>query len=270
MARSRVSDPAQLTFLGVMSGEWLKLRTQRGFVWATALGVVASAGFSALGGYLLRTEWNNSASSVVSLAASMPTTGVLVASQLVGLGLCIWLAGEFVSGSNYLTLLAVPRRSLVFSARALLVILVGVITGCTVALFGAVSALVVVGPDVMAEVLSSGDFWVNVWLALAVSVSMVLLFFAAAVVARRSLPAVGIVAALLYLLPTIEGTASIFGMSLLPRVLQWFPGSLVSGALAAQSGASTSAPSPLVASVLLILWCLLFVAGAAWGFARYE
>jgi ABC-2 type transport system permease protein len=271
LARSGVPAPAKLTFIGVVAGEWLKLRKQRSFAWATLSALLMSAAVCALGASLLGDEWNKDPVAALGLATSMPSSSIIIASTLFGLGLCIWLAGEFVSGSNYLTLLVVPRRGLVFWARLGLVGVLAVLFSVAVALIGTGAALLVLGPDNMSRVVSQSDFWLSTLATLVVCVSTALLYFAAATLTCRSLPAVGIVAVLLLVLPSLGSYVSLVGgPAILSQMLGCSPGSLMSDVLAVGPGALTTGFSPFVASLLLIVWSVLLVAGAAWRFQRYE
>lgn len=271
MAASGISVPARMTFAGVMAGEWLKLRKQRSFIWATLSALAVCGAVSALAGSLLRDDWNKDPAGALGLATTMPSSSVSLAALLFGLGLCVWLAGEFVSGSNYLTLLAVPRRSVVFTARLALVSILSLLFGGVVALIGTGAAFLFVGSERMFQVVLEGNFWASTLVTLLVCVSTAVLYFVAATLVRRSLPAVGIVAALFFVLPSVKAYSSLSGESTaLSRILGCFPGSLMSSALMGLSGDGVSAFSPLGASLLLILWSVLLLAGAAWRFASYE
>lgn len=260
-----------MTFIGVMAGEWLKLRKQRSFVWATLSALVVSMALSALGGSLLKDEWSKDPVGALGLTVSMPSTAVYPAALLFGLGLCVWLAGEFLSGSNYLMLLVVPRRVVLFCARLALAGILSLLLGAVVAFVGAGSAFLFVGPDRMSAAVSETAFWGSTAVTLLISVSTALLYFAAATLTRRSLPAVGIIAVLFFVLPSVEAYASFMGgPAVVSQALHCLPGSLASNALAGSSGGATVGFSSFVASVLLMSWSLLLVAGAAWRFSRYE
>ena len=261
----------KLTYARVMVAEWLKLRTQRGFTWATVTALVVAVMVSALGGALLRDEWATDPAAALNTAVSAPTSNIGIAGLVFGLGLCTWLAGEFASGSNYLSLLAIPRRKLLFSARLGLVTILAVAFGGVAALIGFGSALLFVGYDRMAPVVSDGTFWINVVMTLVVSVSLVLIYFAAAILTRRSLPAVGLMAVLFLAMPNVAAAASFLdGPRALSLILGSFPGSLVTDVLMGSSGDSSATFGPIAASVLLVSWSVLLVGVSARRFARYE
>lgn len=256
----------KLTFVGVMAGEWLKLRKQRSFVWATWSALLVCVAVSALGGSLLKDDWSKDPVGAIGLAVTAPSSSVSIASLLFGLGLCVWLAGEYASGSNYLTLLAVPRRGLVFAARLGLVSALSLLFGAVTALIGTGAALLFVGPSLMWRIVSEGGFWASVSVTLVVCLSTALLYFAAATLTRRSLPAVGAMAVLFFVMPSIPAyMAFSHGPSVLSRILGSLPGSLASQALTGLSAeAAAPAYSSLTASALLMAWSALLVAGAAW------
>jgi len=271
VTNSELHSTMQLTYARVMAAEWLKLRTQRSFTWATVTALVVAVMVSALGGALLRDEWATDPAAAFDTAVSAPTSSIFITGLVFGLGLCIWLAGEFVSGSNYLSLLAVPRRGLVFSARLVLVTILAVAFGCVAALIGFGSALLFIGPDRMVPVVSDGAFWVNVVMTLGISVLVALLYFSAAILTRRSLPAVGLMAVLFFVMPNVAAAVSLLdGPHALALVLDSFPGSLVSDVLMWSSADSNASFEPLAACVLLVSWCALLVGASARRFAKYE
>lgn len=140
-----------------------------------------------------------------------------------------------------------------------------------VALIGTGSAFLFAGSDLMMQVVAEGDFWASILVTLVVCVSTALLYFVAATLARRSLPAVGIMAVLFFVLPNIEAYVEFSGGPVvLSRILSSLPGSLASQALMGSSGEAASAYSALAACLFLVSWSALLVAGAAWRYARYE
>ncbi|MDZ4179827.1 MAG: ABC transporter permease [Coriobacteriia bacterium] len=271
MTASELHSTMKLTYVRVLAAEWLKLRTQRGFTWATVTALVVAAMVSALGGALLREEWATDPAGAFDTAVSAPASSIGIAGLIFGLGLCTWLAGEFVSGSNYLSLLVIPKRRLVFSARLGLVSILAVAFGGAAALIGFGSALLFVGAERMAPVVSDAAFWINVVMTLVVSVSLVLLYFAAATLTRRSLPAVGLMAVLFFVMPNIAAAVSFLdGPRALSLILGGFPGSLVTDVLMASSDDANATFGPIAASFLLVSWSVLLVSVSARRFARYE
>jgi len=271
VATSERPETVKLTYVRVMAAEWLKLRTHRGFAWATVTAVIVSALMSALGGYLVREDWTRDPAGALTLATSAPSVSIAITGLIFGLGLCTWITKEFVSGSNYLTLMAVPRRHLVFSARLGLTIALSVIFGGVTALIGSVAALLFFGSDRMTQVVSEGAFWANAAMTVLVCACMMLLYFAAATLTRRSLPAVGLIAVLFFVMPNISGAVSLLdGPRVLSILLGYFPGSLVSQLLTVPSDGVTSTLTPLTAAVLLVSWSVLLVMVSARRFARYE
>lgn len=271
MALSDVSAGAKVTLAGVTAGEWLKLRQQRGFIWASLSALCVCVAVSALAGSLLREEYGKNPTGAFDLASSMPSSSAFIVALLFCLGLCVWLAAEFVGGSNYLTLLAIPRRRLVFTARLALVSLLSLLFGGVVVLIGTASGFLFVGSTLMLPVMSGNGYWMNALLTIVVSLCTALLGFSAAMLTRRSLSAVGILAVLFFVLPNIEGYLTFSrGPELMIRILGSLPGSLVSQALMGSSAEATSTYSAMTAAALLVSWSALLVAVVAWRFAKYE
>lgn len=267
MAGSGFGTPKGVTFPGVVAGEWLKLRSQRGSVWAVLWALLSAGAVLAVAGFLLRDEWESGSVEALGLTATMPATGTYFAALLLGLGICVWVAGEFVSGSDHLTLLAVPRRRTVFCARLALTAALSLALGGVVALMGAAAAVLSVGIDRVLLAMAQREFALSVAATLAICLSVGLLAFAAASLTRRSLSAVGCIAVLFFVLPALDSYAKLAGrLTLVTRVLSLFPGSLTSMVLMASSGVAEVPLSFLGAVLMLLAWSLAAVIAAAWRY----
>jgi ABC-2 type transport system permease protein len=122
------------SYRAVLLSEWTKIRSLRSTVWALALLVVLTIGFSALFTALTVSQWSKADPTERAIILGDPTArilgGGLALSQLAVcvLGVLI-IAGEYSSGTIRTSLLAVPSRTPVLSAKAvvfsLLVFVVG-------------------------------------------------------------------------------------------------------------------------------------------------
>lgn len=134
LSRPRVASirpDARLTFARILRSEWIKLTSVRSTVWSLALIIVLGVGLS-----LLLTALNSSLSGTPESdpSAVLTTTTIGVAfGQLIAAVLGVLaISGEYSTGMIRSTLAAVPRRSSVLAAKAIvllaLVTAVGVLT----------------------------------------------------------------------------------------------------------------------------------------------
>jgi ABC-2 type transport system permease protein len=108
----------------ILLSEWTKLRTLRSTLWALALLVGLTMGFTALLTSLTVSQWSKADPAEQAAIALDPTAvilgGGLFLSQLTVcvLGVLV-IAGEYTSGTIRTSLLAVPTRSSLLAAKAI-------------------------------------------------------------------------------------------------------------------------------------------------------
>jgi ABC-2 type transport system permease protein len=169
--------------------EWTKLRTAPGTIWLLLAVCVVTVGVSTAA----------AATSVGSTvdAAKISLTGVAFGQAVVAILAVLMIGGEHSTGLIHLTFAAMPRRSSVLAAKALLVTLLtafaGVVSvaGCLVAGRGLLD-LPFDGPERRAAVGSV------LYLML-----IALLSLGIAALVRDSAAAIGVVLGLLYVLPIV-------------------------------------------------------------------
>ncbi len=278
MAVSGSSVQAQMTFTRVLASEWFKLRKQRSFFWTTLAALGVTLGLAILRATGIRDTWNQEPAAALGMAALMPSSGAKIAAFIFGLGLCIWLAQEFVSGSSILTVQAVARRGTIFAARLVLICIVSGLFAASVALIGAGSVAYFLGLDWMLGVLSISLFWANLGAAFLFTLAITLMYFGLVKLMRRSLPAVIVMAVLLFVVPILQALVMLEALpTILFSPLTSTPAGLmaeIEGSLHAAigDGRPVISPtlSPAVAAGLLITWCFFFVGVAGWRFSKQE
>jgi ABC-type transport system involved in multi-copper enzyme maturation permease subunit len=115
---------AAADFTGELSSEWTKIRSVRSTIWALVALVVVTIGFTALFNWLTVSQWDVMADSQHQAVMLDPTGQILGSGfQFSQLAICILgvliMTGEYSSGTIRATLLAVPRRTPVLAAKAL-------------------------------------------------------------------------------------------------------------------------------------------------------
>jgi ABC-type transport system involved in multi-copper enzyme maturation permease subunit len=137
-APGRVSVPfsPKAGFAALLLSEWTKIRSLRSTVWSLVLLVVMNIGFTALFTALTMSQWSKSDASEHARLVGDPTSAILASGlELSQLAICVLgvlvIASEYSSGTIRVSLLAVPRRTPMLAAKALvfgaLVFVVGVV-----------------------------------------------------------------------------------------------------------------------------------------------
>jgi len=125
-AESTTADPtsAATDFAGELRSEWTKIRSVRSTIWALVALVAVTIGFTALFNWLTVSQWDVMGDSQHQAVMLDPTGQILGSGfQFSQLAICILgvliMTGEYSSGTIRATLLAVPRRTPVLVAKAL-------------------------------------------------------------------------------------------------------------------------------------------------------
>ncbi|MFD8817816.1 ABC transporter permease [Streptomyces sp. NPDC059627] len=188
-----------------LHAEWTKLRTVAGPLWLL-LGTVA-----------VTTALGAGATAVVHCTADgcggdttkVSLMGVYLGQALVAILAVLIISGEYSSGMIRTTLTAVPRRAVVFAAKA--ATLVGVVAvGGTAAVLGSVLAGRLILPDAgdRALSLSDGTTLRAVFGTVLYLILIGLLSLGVATAVRDSAASIGVVLGLLYIVPIVSQAVS--------------------------------------------------------------
>ncbi len=243
---SGLGDPLQ--------AEWTKARTVASTGWLLLAAVVLTVAVSAAVAAAVTCPAGNCAED----PAKISLTGIYLGQAVVAILAVLTISGEYSSGMIRVTLAAMPRRSTVLAAKA--VILTGLVLACGAV---AVLACVLAGQIILSghgidpahgyPSLSLGNGPVLratigsvVYLAL-----IALLSLGTATAVRDSAAAIGIVLGLLYLFPIV---GAVLGGSQLARHLQQI-GPMTAGlAIQATTGLSSLPISPWAGLGVLAAW----------------
>ncbi|MFC9688460.1 ABC transporter permease [Kribbella sp. NPDC056951] len=185
-----------------LHGEWTKLRTVAGPLWLLVGTVAVTVALSAV------------ATSVVSCTAAgcggdttrLTVSGIYLGQALVAVLAVLVISGEYGSGMVRTSLTAIPRRTTLFVAKA--VILSGVVAlAATVAVIGSYVAGRLVLPPPGNQALSLATLRA-IGGAVVYLVLIGLLSLGVATAARDSAASIGGVLGLLYIVPIISQTIS--------------------------------------------------------------
>ncbi|MGH3243202.1 MAG: ABC transporter permease [Spirillospora sp.] len=186
-----------------LHAEWTKLRTVTGPPWLTAGTIVATVALSAAATSVVTCEPDDCGGDMVKLSL----IGVDLGQALVAILAVLVISGEFSTGMIRTTLTAMPRRLVVFAAKALLLAAVVAVAG-TVAVLGSLLAgrLVRPGHGDQTLTLTDGPTLRAVTGSILYLVLIALLSLGIATALRDSATSIGIVLGLLYILPILAQT----------------------------------------------------------------
>jgi ABC-2 type transport system permease protein len=184
-----------------LRAEWTKVRTVPGTVWLVVAAVAVTAGLGAAADAAARCP----AGSCTIDPARTTLIGVDLSQAIVAILAVLAISGEYSSGMIRVTLAAMPRRTGVLAAKAVVVLGVSVAAGVIGVLASVLAGRFILPGHGLAP-LSFGDG--AVWRAAGGSVLYLgligLLSLGVATAVRDAAVGIGVVLGLLYLLPIIS------------------------------------------------------------------
>ncbi|MGA1836325.1 ABC transporter permease [Herbiconiux sp. 11R-BC] len=251
----RAATDVHLSFAGVLQSEWIKLTTLRSTVWAYAIVVLLQIG---MGAVLVLTIDSPAGASGVAGAETLvlPATLGIILNQLVVsvLGVLV-ITGEYGTGQIRSSLTAVPRRTPVLWAKALVFVVTTFVVGLVAVVAAAAVSWSMLAARGAALDLSDGELWGRLvggagYLAL---VGLVAFFLGA--ILRHTAAGLAAALGLLLVVPTV---LSLIGAEWASVLAQWLPGSVGQTLF---FGSSTF--EPWQALLIMLGWIALFAAVAA-------
>lgn len=123
MTSATLSRTGRIRFADVVAGEWTKLRSLRSTTWAFVAYVALSVGMTALVASLTAANWEHLSAAERRDTLADPIGMILRSGGVWGqIAICVLgvllFAGEHSSGTIRASLLAVPRRTPVLAAKA--------------------------------------------------------------------------------------------------------------------------------------------------------
>lgn len=214
-----------LTFSGVLRGEWIKLTSLRSIRWSLLVMIVLSwAGALLMTAAVSGTEFAT-AEAMPALLAQAATFSSNLTVLVMGVLGVLAATSEYSSGMILSSLAAVPRRTPLLVAKAIVVAILACVVGA-LGIFGggAISALVFGGdafgvmlqPEVLASMLGTVLYLMLATL-LALGIGGML---------RSGAGAISVVVVLLFVSTLVFQILSVTGWAWVPDVAQWLPADL--------------------------------------------
>lgn len=215
----------RLSFDGVLRGEWIKLLSLRSIRWSVLVMLVLSWAGATLMAFALAGTDFVTAESMPQILAQAATFGSNITVLIMGVIGVLAITSEYASGLILSTLAAVPSRTPVLVAKALVVAALGVIVGALSTFGGGFLAALIFGNGALGvffegPVLAS-MLGTTVFLALATLLSLGL-----GALLRSTAGAISVVVVLLFVSTLVLQILSITGWTWVPNVAQWMPADL--------------------------------------------
>lgn len=200
----------------------------------------------------------------LELVALAPSSGTFFSGLLVGIFAVVVVTADVSSGVANLSLMASGRRALL-AAKAT----VGVLAALAASLVGAaavgIAALLLLPGNLFRATVASSLLWGNLLGVFASHLVWATMGTAAALVLRRSAPALGVLLALMLAPPAISASLRGFNQPAAAGLVDLLPAGLMQAATVTGADAVT-AVAAVPASLGLLAWCAVFVVVGWLGF----
>lgn len=223
-ARERVVT-GRLSFDGVLRGEWIKLLSLRSIRWSIAIMLLLSWGGAVLLSFAMTGSDMVSADAMPSLIVQSASFGSVFTVLIMGVLGVLSITSEYASGLILSSLSAVPGRTPLLAAKALVVAALGLGVGALSTFGGALIAAVIFGadgftalgdPSVLVSLLGT-----TLYLTLAALLSLGI-----GALLRSSAGAISVVVVLLFVSTIVFQVLTMTSWEWVPAVSQWMPADL--------------------------------------------
>lgn len=260
------------TFGGVFRSEWIKLTSLRSVRVTILLTFLAGAGLSLLGALSMSTrveDVQNSSALVEYLLLGPLQVPVMFLSLLFGVLGVFAFSSEYSSGMILSTLAATPNRGRVFTAKALAVTVLAVLTAIATLSAGQLLGIMVLPES--AQVLTDPTYLLGLSGAMIFLIGMVLLAYGIAGILRSTAGGITVMTALTFVLPIILGVGVAAGWAWIGWVHERLPmmlaGSLINVTAPNLESAAMSWPH---AALTVLAWVAIAVIPAAILFQKRD
>lgn len=225
--RETVSRPAHghLSFDGVLRSEWIKLLSLRSIRWSIVVMLVLSwAGAALISAAMVGTDMVTP-ESLPSLIAQSATFGSNITVLIMGVLGVLSVTSEYSSGMILSTLSAVPRRTPMLLAKALVVAATALLVGAVSTFGGGAIAAAIYGGDAFVALFDSPVLVSMLGTALYLMLATLLALGVGALL-RSSAGAISVIVLLLFVATLIFQILSVTGWAWVPDFMQWMPADL--------------------------------------------
>ncbi|WP_125099614.1 ABC transporter permease [Leucobacter chromiireducens] len=273
-ARTPLPGPGQ-TLGGVLRSERIKLSSLLSIRLTLLITVLAGLGISTLMAVLMSGEIRAGNDGMFLAGAEGMQSYLLMVSTLPApfLALIFGVLGVFAISSEYSsgmilsTLTAVPKRTPVFAAKALVLAALSAATAALLVL-GGLAVAVLCLPDAAAQ-LGSTPVVSGLLGTIAYLVLIALFAFGVAALLRSTAGGIAVVAGVTFVLPIVFQVLSMTGWEWVGTASQYLPGSL-GGSLSQGLTTVPMEPGYWTALVAMVIWAAAAVVPAAILFARRD
>lgn len=215
----------RLTFDGVLKGEWIKLLSLRSIRWSILVMLLLSWSAAGLLSLAMAGSGALPADALAPVVLQAATFGSMFTVLIMGVLGVLSITSEYASGMILSSLAAVPARTPMLLAKALVVAALGFAVGAISSFGGAVISAIVLGEGA-ASALTDAAVLVSLlgntlYLTLAA-----LLALGVGALLRSSAGAISVVVGLLFVATIAMQVLSITGWEWVPTVNAWLPANL--------------------------------------------
>ncbi|GAA1776748.1 ABC transporter permease [Leucobacter iarius] len=253
----------RLRFGGVLRSEGIKLSSLRSIRWTLIATVVAGLGLSLLISWGLKSTAGMEGAPTIppeTYALSSATIAAPFIALVFGVLGVFAISSEYSSGMILSTLTAVPKRTPVFLAKAIVLGIIAVVTAAILVIGGLLIALLFnseVGSVIFSKAVVSGGAGAIAYLTL-----IALLAFGVAALFRSTAGGIAVIAGLTFVLPLGLQIASMTGWEWVSTVSHYIPfslGNTMSAGIAEATVPGATGPDYWGAMLVMLAWALVAV-----------
>lgn len=214
-----------LTFGGILRSEWIKLLSLRSIRWSVAVMLLLSWGGAALIAWATAGSEFATADSIPTMLVQSATFGSAFTVLVVGVLGALSMTSEYSSGLILSSLSAVPRRTPMFAAKAVVVALLALAVGALSTIGGGIIAAIFYGEGAFAALVEPGVLasfaGSTLYLMLAALISLGI-----GALLRSGAGAISVIVVLLFVSTLVFQVLMITGWAWVGDFAQWMPADL--------------------------------------------
>lgn len=213
------------SFDGVVRSEWIKLLSLRSIRWSMVTMLLVSWAGAGLLAIAMADPAYLTEESLPTLIVQSATFGGSITVLVMGVLGVLAISSEYSSGLILSTLTAVPRRTMVFVAKAMVVAVIALAVGALSTFGGGFIAALLFGHGAFSA-LANASVLVSLLGASLYLMLATLIAFGIGALLRSSAGAIATVVALLFIAPIVLQMLTMTGWEWVPAVAQWMPSEL--------------------------------------------
>ena len=227
LQQSKAAAPvnARLSFDGILKGEWIKLLSLRSIRWSVLVMLVLSWAGAGLLSLAMKGSEFATPESLTGIVAQSATFGSMFTVLIMGVLGVLAITSEYASGMILSSLTAVPSRTPLLLAKALVVAALAFVVGALSAFGGALLSGLVLGDGALKALVDPAIVVSLLGNALYLTLAA-LLALGAGTLLRSSAGAISTVVGLLFIAPIVFQVLAMTGWEWVPAVANWLPANL--------------------------------------------